>query len=71
MFVAPKTGPASGARRRVLAITSQPPWPLDSGGHIRTFHLMRALAGRFDLRLVTPVERRDAPVLAPLEAAEA
>src|SRR3982750_5001736 len=39
----------------ILAITSQLPWPLDSGGHLRTFHLLRSLAGRWPLRLVVPV----------------
>ncbi len=37
----------------ILAVTSQLPWPLDSGGHIRSFHLLRALARRFNVRLVT------------------
>jgi glycosyltransferase involved in cell wall biosynthesis len=39
----------------VLAVTSEPPWPLDSGGHLRSYHLLRMLASRFDVRLVTPV----------------
>ena len=42
-------------RTSVLAVTSEPPWPLDSGGHLRSYHLLRMLASRFDLRLVTPV----------------
>jgi len=37
----------------VLAVTSEAPWPLDSGGHLRTFHLLRALSEAFDVRLVT------------------
>jgi glycosyltransferase involved in cell wall biosynthesis len=37
----------------VLAITSELPWPLNTGGHLRTFHLMRCLAHRFSLRLIT------------------
>lgn len=39
---------------RVLAIASEIPWPLDSGGHLRIFHLLRALAARFNVRLVVP-----------------
>jgi polysaccharide biosynthesis protein PslH len=39
----------------VLAITSQVPWPLNSGGHLRSFHLLRSLARRFRVRLVTTV----------------
>ena len=30
------------------------PWPLDSGGHLRTFHLLRALAKRFEVHLLAP-----------------
>lgn len=37
----------------LLAVTSEMPWPLDSGGHLRTFHLLKALARRFDVRLIT------------------
>lgn len=44
---------ASPVRRpSLLAVTSELPWPLDTGGHIRTFHIVRALARRFRLRLV-------------------
>ena len=42
-------------RCRVLAVTSELPWPLNSGGHIRTFHLMKAIAASTDLRVVCPV----------------
>jgi polysaccharide biosynthesis protein PslH len=45
--------PASG-RPSVLAVTSQVPWPLDSGGHLRTYHLLRSLAAGMDVRLVAP-----------------
>ena len=38
----------------VLAVTSELPWPLNSGGHLRTFHLLQALARRFRVRLVSP-----------------
>ncbi len=39
----------------VLAVTSELPWPLDTGGRLRTFHLVRALGRRFRVRLVTAV----------------
>jgi glycosyltransferase involved in cell wall biosynthesis len=39
--------------RDVLVLTSQIPWPLNSGGHIRTYHLLRALASRYHVRLLT------------------
>jgi glycosyltransferase involved in cell wall biosynthesis len=39
-------------RPSLLAVTSQLPWPLDRGGHIRSYHLMRALAAAFDVRLL-------------------
>jgi polysaccharide biosynthesis protein PslH len=42
-------------RPTVLAITSELPWPLDSGGHLRTFHVQKHLATACDLRLVVPV----------------
>jgi polysaccharide biosynthesis protein PslH len=38
---------------RLLAVTSELPWPLDTGGHIRTFHLLSALAKEFRVTLVT------------------
>lgn len=48
----------------ILALTSELPWPLDRGGHLRTFHLLRALAARFHVRLVAgilgPADARDA-----------
>jgi glycosyltransferase involved in cell wall biosynthesis len=50
----------------VLAVTSELPWPLDSGGHLRSFHLLRALAHRLDLRLVVPVPSHQAAELAAL-----
>jgi glycosyltransferase involved in cell wall biosynthesis len=37
----------------VLAVTSELPWPLDTGGHLRTFYLLRALAARHNVRLLT------------------
>lgn len=44
----------AGRKPSVLAVTSELPWPLDTGGHLRTFHLLRALARRFRVRLVAP-----------------
>ncbi len=38
--------------RRVLAVSSEVPWPLDSGGHLRSYHLISALAQRFRVTLV-------------------
>lgn len=40
---------------KVLAVTSEIPWPLDSGGRLRTFHVMKALSEAHDLQLVVPV----------------
>ena len=39
------------ARPSVVAVTSQVPWPLDSGGHLRTFHVLRQLATRLVQRI--------------------
>ncbi|MEO8681339.1 MAG: glycosyltransferase family 4 protein, partial [Vicinamibacterales bacterium] len=41
-------------RPSVLAVTSEVPWPLDSGGHLRTYHLLRALAADLPVRVVAP-----------------
>ena len=42
-------------RRKVLAITSELPWPLDTGGHLRSFHLLSGLAESCDVNLVAGV----------------
>lgn len=44
----------AGDRPSLLAVTSEAPWPLDSGGHLRSYHLLRRLAGGFAVRLVAP-----------------
>ena len=53
----------------VLAVTSEVPWPLNSGGHLRTFHLLRTLTRRFDVRLVAPTLGNDEAGRAALERA--
>lgn len=46
--------------RRILAVTSEPPWPLNSGGRLRTYHLLAALARAFEhVTLVVPAPRDD------------
>ena len=49
-----RTGSCSSTKPApsVLAVTSELPWPLNTGGHLRTFHLLRSLAARFRVRLV-------------------
>jgi glycosyltransferase involved in cell wall biosynthesis len=42
----------SADRPSVLAVTSHLPWPLNTGGHLRTFHMIRNLGKRFRVRLV-------------------
>jgi glycosyltransferase involved in cell wall biosynthesis len=42
------------SRPSLLSVTSETPLPLDTGGHLRTYHLLRLLATRFDVRLVAP-----------------
>jgi glycosyltransferase involved in cell wall biosynthesis len=56
-------------RPSVLAVTSEVPWPLNSGGHLRTFHLLRMLTRRFDVRLVAPTLGNDEAGRAALECA--
>src|SRR4029078_13699825 len=46
--------PAMTHRPTLLAVTSELPWPLASGGHLHTYHLLASLARRFDVRLVVP-----------------
>lgn len=58
----------SGKSLSILAVTSEVPWPLDSGGHLRTFHLLRHLATQHRVRLVVAAA---APVEADIEALQA
>lgn len=50
----------------LLAVTSELPWPLDTGGHIRTFHLLSALAKKFKVRLVVGISGPDPAAISPL-----
>ena len=56
-------------RPSLLAATSEVPWPLNSGGHLRTFHLLRTLTSRFDVCLVAPTLGNDEAGRAALERA--
>lgn len=56
-------------RPSVLAITSEPPWPLNTGGHLRTYHLLKSLAAVTRLRLICPVQSHQRDALEPLRAA--
>lgn len=47
----------TAARPALLAVTSETPLPLNTGGHLRTYHLLRMLGTRFDVRLVAPASR--------------
>lgn len=58
--------PPTGRRVRALAVTSEPPWPLNSGGRIRSFHMLKALAAGTDLRLVCPVQPHQREAVEPL-----
>lgn len=46
---------SSTSKISILGITSELPWPLDTGGKIRTYHMLRALAEAYDIRLIVPV----------------
>lgn len=56
-------------RPRVLAVTSDLPWPLNSGGRIRSFHMMKALSAATAFRLVCPVPPDQGAAAAALRAA--
>lgn len=62
-----KAAPDRSGRPRVLLITSELPWPLNTGGHLRTFHLLKALVRSYEVRVVTVVDCADDPGLAELE----
>jgi glycosyltransferase involved in cell wall biosynthesis len=61
------TPSVTDVRPSVLVITSELPWPLNTGGHLRTFHLMQALAARFDVTLLTSVSQLNDPGIKVLE----
>ena len=46
----------SDGRPDLLVVTSELPWPLNTGGHLRSFHLLRSLVTKFRVRLVTTIE---------------
>lgn len=50
----------------LLAITSELPWPLNTGGHLRTFYLLRSMARTFQVRLLTAVAEEQEPAVAAL-----
>ncbi|QDT34651.1 glycosyltransferase family 4 protein [Thalassoglobus polymorphus] len=41
---------------KILAVTSEIPWPLNSGGHLRSFYLLREISKSASLRLVVPAD---------------
>ncbi len=50
-------------RPRLVAITSEIPWPLNSGGHIRSYHLLTAVSRMAPVSLLVPTDatRADLP----------
>lgn len=54
------------AKPQLLAITSELPWPLNTGGHLRSCHLLRALSGTFRVRLIVPVPAGESEAIGPL-----
>ncbi|MGH9174812.1 MAG: hypothetical protein ACRD1H_10660, partial [Vicinamibacterales bacterium] len=57
------------SRPKLLAVSSELPWPLNSGGHLRTFHLLKAIAQRFEVHLVAAGAAPDPSAVAALGAA--
>lgn len=45
----------SNRKPSILSVTSELPWPLNTGGKLRTFHIHRAIAEEFHVRLIVPV----------------
>jgi glycosyltransferase involved in cell wall biosynthesis len=54
--VALQASAAADRRPPALAVTSELPWPLDTGGHLRSYHLLRAIASAYNLTLIAPAE---------------
>jgi len=54
----------------VVAVSSELPWPLNSGGHLRAFHLLRAIAGRFRVHLIAASDAPSSSAIDALAAAD-
>lgn len=55
---------------KIAFVTARPPYPPDSGGRIRTFHLLKEICGAHDVTLITASEKRSEEVaLANLQSA--
>ncbi len=55
-------------RPSVLALSSELPWPLDSGGRIRTYHLLSGIAAVTRLTLIAPSSMTPSDAVRALEA---
>jgi glycosyltransferase involved in cell wall biosynthesis len=44
---------------KILFITEKFPYPLDSGGRIRTYHILKGLSQEHDITLVTTIEKEN------------
>lgn len=47
------------ARPRLLFVAHLLPWPLDGGGQIKSYHALRLLSARFDVKLLAFIRRED------------
>ncbi len=45
--------------KKMLFLTSELPWPLHSGGKLKTFKLLESLASKYDVTLVCPLKGED------------
>ena len=46
-------------KMKILFITEKIPYPLDSGGKIRTYHILKGLSQDHDVTLITTAEHED------------
>jgi polysaccharide biosynthesis protein PslH len=73
MSVAGESSPIGGSRSggngapSILAVTSEVPWPLNTGGHLRTFHLLHSLVRWSRVRLVVPMRAGQESAIEALE----
>lgn len=54
------------ARSRILFLTGAAPYPLTTGAKIRTFNLLRALAGEFEIHLLTVLKSEEEKEYIPI-----
>ena len=58
--------PCAADRRRIAVLSPYFPYPLSHGGAVRIYHLLREMAGEFDVELFSFTDGEEEPESAPL-----